>query len=314
MSPSPLVLVTGFLGAGKTTFLKKLTPELEARGFSISVVINDYENAEIDASSLKKPGREVTAVSGSCVCCDSLLTLTLALLRMPVGGNHIALIEANGTSDPLPLIGHFLENPALRERFAPILQLTVIDATRWQNRGAHQALERLQVESASHLLLARGDEVTRDRIDEIRSAVGALNRLAEWTELDSFVDTIRNDTGLLPGTPSRYGAHHHDAHAFVGVHLDLPDLIPAAVLREWLLGLPLEVLRVKGVLRLAEIPEHWFHFQRLDGAPGEAALQALPQRPEFAPCAVLIGVRLNRDDLTQLRTATIGSPTRSDSP
>lgn len=54
---APLILVVGFLGAGKTTFLRELLPLLEARGLEPFVIINDYANAKVDASSLRKEGR-----------------------------------------------------------------------------------------------------------------------------------------------------------------------------------------------------------------------------------------------------------------
>lgn len=69
---SLLVLIVGFLGAGKTTFLRDLLPLLEARGLQPFVIIDDYANARVDASSLQKEGRSVAPINGNCICCESL--------------------------------------------------------------------------------------------------------------------------------------------------------------------------------------------------------------------------------------------------
>ncbi len=61
--PVPTILFVGFLGAGKTTFLREILPHLEARGLVPYVLINDYQNARVDASSLRHLTEEVRATS-----------------------------------------------------------------------------------------------------------------------------------------------------------------------------------------------------------------------------------------------------------
>ena len=81
LAARPLVLFTGILGAGKTTFLRTLLPVLNRLGIPARVVINDYHNAAVDAATLAHLTDEVTAVSGSCVCCDSRDELFDALAK-----------------------------------------------------------------------------------------------------------------------------------------------------------------------------------------------------------------------------------------
>lgn len=64
----PLVLLAGFLGAGKTRLLSQLIPALHARGTRSRVILNDFENATIDAARLGELEALVTPLNGECVC------------------------------------------------------------------------------------------------------------------------------------------------------------------------------------------------------------------------------------------------------
>ena len=336
-----MVIVVGFLGAGKTTFLREILPLLESRGLKPFVIINDYANARVDASSLRKEGRSVTPINGNCICCDSVMELLQTLLEIPEDEGGVVLVEANGTSDPTALIEHLLVNPVLRERFAPLVQVSVVDVSRWQRRHWHNELERLQVETASHILFTREDAVSRERLEEVRGDIEWFNPRAEWIKRQKFAllleelvkgekASLRTVEGVEGGAASEHGGqagaegshkhgggfHHHDvhehghgggdshghdrhqlSHGFVGMEVGLPEPMAAVSLQRWLQELPDEVLRVKGVVRLAEEPDKWFQFHRVDDRRGEAALFELPEKPVVPACAVLIGVRLDEDGI-----------------
>ena len=70
ISTTPLVLVTGFLGAGKTTFLRALLAELASRNITADVILNDYGNAALDAASLAEHAASLLPLAGSCACCE----------------------------------------------------------------------------------------------------------------------------------------------------------------------------------------------------------------------------------------------------
>jgi G3E family GTPase len=337
MKPAPLVLIVGFLGAGKTTLLRDLLPLLEARGLDPFVIINDYANARVDASSLLKEGRIVKPINGNCICCDSVIELMNTLLEIPLSEKRIVLIEANGTTDPTSLIEHLLVNPLLRQRFDPLLQVAVVDLLRWQKRHRHNDLERLQVETASHLLLTRQYSASEERIATVREDIEWLNPKAREIHLESFADELQqlafqSRTCVTSDDSSSHNLEkcqdhkHHDehghedehdhhghshkdsrhqlSHAFVGLEIDLPDPIKAAHLQRWLMSLPSDVLRVKGVVRLVEEPDCWYQFQRLEEFHGDAALFKLPQKPIVPACAVLIGVKLDESLIRQHLTET----------
>ncbi|MGC1480965.1 MAG: GTP-binding protein [Chthoniobacterales bacterium] len=149
--PVPTVLLVGFLGAGKTTFLREILPQLEERGLVPYVLINDYQNARVDASSLRHLTDEVRAINGNCVCCDSIHELINDLLAIPETPDRVVLIEANGTTDPFSLIEHLTAHLELRQRFAPIIQVGFVDL---RVKGVCQLLELPDI----HFVFQRTDD------------------------------------------------------------------------------------------------------------------------------------------------------------
>jgi len=339
---APIVIVAGFLGAGKTSFLQDILPELEKCGLKPFVIINDYSNARVDASFLQKEGRPVTPINGNCICCDSLFELVDVLEKIEVTENRVVLLEANGTADPAVLIEHLLVKQELKDRFGPIVQVAIVDLQRWQQRHDHNDLERLQVETASHIQFTRIESSSSEHFSDVRSAIDRFNPKAQSLEPETFVLELEQLVKQSYASPTvnatdrqstsdkvcdshdkaeHQHEHHHEhehgrhhlSHAYVGVELKLPNPIPANDLRKWLASLPGQVLRIKGLVRFSEEPERWYHFQCADGTRESFKLRELRQEPVLSPCAVLIGVKLDekaiQESLTTSSTEEVSSAT-----
>jgi G3E family GTPase len=320
--PAPTVLLVGFLGSGKTTFLRNLLPLLEARGLEPFVVINDYQNAKIDATSLKSLVKEVIPLNGNCVCCDSIHELINTLLAMPEKPNRVVLIEANGTTDPFSLIEHLVAHVQLRAKFFPLIQVGVVDIKRWQKRAWQNDLERLQAESASHLFFTRLDTESPKSIARVRADLEWLNPRAVETTLDELAEelaglttTSRRQPGEMTFSVTKsknkfsiksHQHHHQLSHGFVAVQIDLPKKVDGSALMAWLRQISASVLRVKGVCQLLELPGIHFVFQRTDDTPPQPTMFPLLDEPAIPPCAVLIGVRLDEESLRQDAITALG--------
>jgi len=68
------------------------------------VLIQDYQNAEVDALSLRSLSAEVTAINGNCACCDAWDELIGSLQAISPEPKRLVLVEANGTTDPFALL------------------------------------------------------------------------------------------------------------------------------------------------------------------------------------------------------------------
>src|SRR4051812_3662274 len=101
---TPLLLVAGFLGAGKTTFLRALLPCLRSRRRQARVLLNDMGDARVDGATLADLTAELVSLNASCVCCESWDDLLSALALTPTGPDQVVIIEANGTTDIIELL------------------------------------------------------------------------------------------------------------------------------------------------------------------------------------------------------------------
>lgn len=301
MNRIPLVLIAGFLGAGKTTFLRQLMETLQHRGVGYSVVVNDFANAEVDAARLRIPGVEVRALDGSCVCCSSLNEFMHTLGSIEVPARGVLLVEVNGASDLISLIAALT---ARREtqRFTSPLQVTLVDASRWQQRGDHNELEREQVHTSTHWQLTHDEDVSLARREAITIRVKDLAPRATLTDVEAFADylklvsatarfTSNEKQSPTPFDPIHHGHHHEGERAFTALQVEVPFIVKRRDLEATLQNLPAEVIRVKGLCRLAELPSVPMSFQHVRP---QAETWYLPMlgAASIIPTGIVIGVQL----------------------
>lgn len=315
MKKTPLILFVGYLGAGKTTFLQALVPALQAAGLKPSLLINDYQNARIDAERFRGLADSVTALNGDCVCCSSRDELLAALENFQHEPGRVLLIETNGTTDSEQLLETLAFAPALK-KFTPPVQLSVIDGQRWQRRFWHNALEREQLRTATHLFISRTDSIARDRLAVVEKSLAALGIHAPRTDSVSFAREIATLSQYEHPACSNHDhaeehshdhghshddhdhSHHlHSEHHFASCEIALPALVSKKDFEKFLSSLPEEVLRAKGLVVLREEPCEFQIFQRV-GHEGPVQFFPIGQHPTLRdPVALFIGPRLSVDDI-----------------
>ena len=308
----PLVLLVGFLGAGKTRFLTEVIPALHARRLRPRVILNDFVNAEIDAARLAQLDALVTPLNGECVCCTSLRDLMETLQAVSGKAGDVMLIEANGATQADELLGYLSMDQRLAHFTLPV-QVTVIDASRWQRRWWHNGLEAAQVRTATHLVLNWTQRLKAPRLATVEASVRLVNSRAEVTTAARFADTLAT-LSAATGDIERRGAVGAEgnvrlarlaaahAHAFASASLPLPARVNRAAFMSFVRDLPESVVRAKGLVRFSDNPAEMFVWNRVAGR-NKVLLNPSWPHVSAQPVALFIGVALPVEQLaTSLET------------
>ncbi|MFE3790766.1 CobW family GTP-binding protein [Streptomyces goshikiensis] len=172
--PIPVVVLTGFLGSGKTTVLNHLLAN--RGGTRIGVVVNDFGSIEIDAMSVAgQVGDSMVSLGGGCLCCavdGSELDAYLEKLAAPVHRIDVIVIEASGLAEPQEMVKMLManENPAIR--YGGMVQ--VVDAAEFDaTRARHPETDR-HLAVADLVVLNKTDRVDATERIRIEGALGTL--------------------------------------------------------------------------------------------------------------------------------------------
>ena len=303
---SPLLLVAGFLGAGKTTFLRQLLPALVARGLRPRVILNDFQNARVDAATLTDLVPELTAIDGDCVCCETFADLLEALAGMPAPGGEVVVVEANGTTDTGVLLELLGGEPRL-DHLSPPLQLTVVDGQRFARRDWQNTIEEEQIATATHLTVSRLDLVDEDRRREVEAAMAVMAPAARRTDAATLAEELAELERSLRGAGGRLASvvaapppagsvgeahrHSHAAHHYASMQVPLEGRVEETAFLDFLRQLPPEILRAKGIVELTSPPGERRTFQKVE-THAEISPCQLADPESHPPIAIFIGPRL----------------------
>ena len=253
-----IITVVGFLGSGKTTLLRHLINNYASKGYSPFVVLNDYENANLDAQQFldQLDSNQVRALSGSCICCSGINELREFINRIPQRTKGITLIEANGTSDACSLMS-FL-GVGLNERFLPPIQISVVDVKNWQTRDENNDLEVNQIQVSSLIVLTHIENVSEERKNFVIKELNKFNPTAEILIMNEIDVTLLPK--LLPSKNKFQKFDHLKAH-WSSCSIDLPNLPNTSYIYDICNALPASIMRVKGCTQIGDKKE-FIYFER----------------------------------------------------
>ncbi|PLK50712.1 GTP-binding protein [Uliginosibacterium sp. TH139] len=180
----PVVLLTGFLGSGKTSLLNSLLRAPEMAG--AAVLINEVGAVGLDHLLVEQVSEDITLLESGCLCCTvrgdlsrSLRDLFMRRLRREIGQLDRVVIETTGLADPAPVIHTLLKDFFLAERFRLEGVITTVDVrhVHWQ-LGQHPEAVK-QVAMADRVVLTKCDLADSLMIAEAEERVRELNPAAD---------------------------------------------------------------------------------------------------------------------------------------
>ncbi|MBO7652576.1 MAG: GTP-binding protein [Bacteroidales bacterium] len=205
----PVLLLTGYLGSGKTTLVNNILSN--KKGIKFAVIVNDIGEVNIDADLIEKGGvvgkkdESLVALQNGCICC----TLKMDLIEQlnDIVSQHkfdYIVIEASGICEPLPIAQTICSIPTLEEKYTrhgiPYIDciVTVVDALRMKDDFGNgenltkknieeDDLENLviqQIEFCNIVLLNKASEVTDNERSRLKEIIRALQPKAEIIECD----------------------------------------------------------------------------------------------------------------------------------
>jgi len=184
----PLTVVTGFLGAGKTTLVNALLRD--ARLADTAVLINEFGSVGIDHHLVEKIDDKVLLLASGCLCCSARGDLARALrdlfmrrLRREIPRFSRVLVETTGLADPAPVLATISGDFFLAERYRIDGVVTVIDAMLGEGQLARHVEAVKQAAMADRLLLAKCDLAPHAQIAALHARLDRLNPGAPLREM-----------------------------------------------------------------------------------------------------------------------------------
>ncbi|WP_095588551.1 cobalamin biosynthesis protein CobW [Actibacterium ureilyticum] len=292
LSKIPVTVITGFLGAGKTTLIRHLMQN--PQGKRLAVLVNEFGTAGVDGDILKScavpdcPAENIVELANGCICCtvaDDFIPTIEALMALPETPEHI-LIETSGLALPKPLLKAF-DWPAIRSRITVdgVIALadaeavakgqfaTDVDAVQAQ-READDSLDHDtplaevfedQISCADIILLSKADLAGEDGLAKARAVIEAEapRKLPILPMTEGVIDP-RVVLGLnaaaeddLDARPSHHDGHHdHEHDDFDSIVVDLGEVNDPDALQAAIVRMArdLNILRVKGYVAVTGKP------------------------------------------------------------
>ena len=258
---TPVHILTGFLGSGKTTWLSRLLRRPDMAG--TAVIVNEFGEIGLDHDLIATADESIVQLTTGCLCCavsgDLARTLIDLAARRDAGtipAFHRVVVETSGLADPAPILHALMADAAVVDLYTLENILTLVDAVHGaKTLDAHPEAQR-QVAVADHILFTKTDVADPG---PLQARIAALNPSAA-------IGTTAQTAALPDATPQNRPwmqwqslAPQHTKGIVTALILretPMPGAALALLLQALIAHAGSNLLRVKGLVDVAEMPGH----------------------------------------------------------
>jgi G3E family GTPase len=270
---TPVTLITGFLGSGKTTVLQRLL--LDPALADTAVLINEFGEIGLDHHLLERIDETMVMLQSGCICCTIRGDLSAAIQKLHSCREQGTLppfrrlvIESTGLADPFPILSTVRSDPVLRHHFMLGNVITTVDAVNGARQLDTQPESVKQAAVADRLILTKTDLTDRDTADRLVERLRCINpeALLWWSPRDAIDAKVLlepcYEQAEIPPCPDWREVsederqNHHHLDDITTLALSFAEPIDWTRFGIWMTMLlhrhGNELLRVKGILNVAD--------------------------------------------------------------
>lgn len=273
----PTILVSGYLGAGKTTLINAFLHD--PQGLRATVLVNDFGAVNLDADLIENADGNTIALTNGCACCaigDDLLSAARQVVESPEAAlPDLVVVEASGVAEPARM-AMLLRGVA---GLAPAAILTLVNGSTATRNAKDKFVGRLfvsQINNAHFVAVNR----TMGHEKVVSTLVAQHGLFA--VQVTTLMDAVNAQLAL---SRTRAGVATEPPEFFSRV-IDLPNPVSEAAVVTWCENLPDHIHRVKGLMQTTSGLRKLDYCQgKFTLVPAGARLKSVPQR------IVLIGTQ-----------------------
>jgi len=256
-----VLLVSGFLGAGKTTLIKHLlSSETETLG-KIAIIVNEVGKVGIDGTLLKGQNVDLLEITSGCICCTIKTDFSQAVQEIHDRVNpDFLVVEATGVAQPGEILDILLDPPLCE--FSRIKNLvTVVDAEFFKAREFLGPFYDNQIRLADIIILNKEDLVGEGRRREITRMIKGMNSggvilSTRYCEVDLSLLLMASETEERARISGSGHQDHDHLSGFQTFSYENPHPLDKEKLNEFLDSLPPNLFRLKGWVLFADGAAH----------------------------------------------------------
>lgn len=198
----PITVLTGFLGAGKTTLINRIIKQKDTDE-NIVIIINEFGEVSVDSDLVMNTEEDIYEMNNGCMCCvvrqdivDMLQNIKSINDKKNLDINHV-IIETSGLADPAPIVQVILQSPELQENFVIDSVVTLVDASNALYQLSHYKEAVDQIAFTDTIMITKKEKVEIDTYNAVIREIREINPYVQITDLDietvNMTDVIGQD-------------------------------------------------------------------------------------------------------------------------